>query len=193
MADPNVEHETLEEFENSYLQDEEFSLTFEARRELVMRRNDRVGDLLLVFFTNIGQINIGIGPIREFLMEMETKKCNEAIIIIPKSLTSPGYTLLRELLTTKQISITPFSENELLFDLFEHVRVPAHTLLSDDEKHALLQDMKITPNLLPKIQKTDPVSKYLGLVTGDVVKIKRFSITVGEDVYYRIVEDVEEI
>ena len=33
---------------------------------------------------------------------------------------------------------------------------------------------------------------YLGLVVGDVVKILRYSFTVGHDVYYRIVVDSED-
>ena len=190
---PTIENETLESFEYSYLEDPQFSLTFDARREVVMRHNNKVDDLLLVFFADIGETNIGIGPIREFLLEMEKKQCCEAIVVIPKSLTSPGYTLLRELMTTRKISITPFSESELLFDLFEHVRVPRHTLLGEDEKQKLLQDLNITPNLLPKIQKSDPVAKYLGLCVGDIVQIRRYSITVGEDVYYRVVVDIEEV
>ena len=165
-------------------------LAFIATRESAAASGRR----LIVFFPNDSdRSNLGISPIRDFVACMKAHECTHAILVVYESLTSPAVFMVRELEAQQGINITYFAENELLFDISEHAYVPRHELLSGAEKEQLLVDLKVpTTDLLPRIQKHDPIARYMGLVVGDVVRIHRYSATVGRDVYYRVVVDSED-
>jgi len=149
---------------------------------------------LMVFFPNDSdRSNLGISPIREFVACMKAHACARAILVVFEGLTSPAVFMLRELEAQQDIHITFFAEKELMYDIFEHKYVPRHERLDDAEKQRLMAELKVaTPDLLPHIQKHDPVARYMGLAVGDVVRIHRYSATVGRDVYYRVVVDSED-
>ena len=147
---------------------------------------------LMVFFPgDTDKNNIGIAPIRNYLAVMETHNCKHAILVVYESLTSPAVLMLKDL-ESKDIFVSFFAEGELMYDIYEHVRVPRHILLTPVQKQALLTRFKATECSLPKMQRHDPMARYLGLHVGDVVKIQRYSMTVAHDVYYRVVVDSED-
>lgn len=82
-----------------------------------------------------------------------------------------------------------FLEEELLFNITKHSLVPKHRILSEEEKNEILKKMKLKPDQMPKILKRDPVCRYLGAQSGEVVEITRKSRTSGTSLYYKIVED----
>lgn len=173
---------TAASFEEAYVKGEA-ELAFDATHK-------HTNAVLKVFFPcETDKTNLGIASIRNVLNAMEL--CTHAILVLHDSLTSPAVLMLRDL-ETRGIFISYFNENELLYDIYEHVRVPKHTLLTVDEKQELLRTLRATEDLLPKMQRQDPMARYLGLRVGDVVKIDRYSMTVGHDVYYRIVVDSED-
>jgi len=72
----------------------------------------------------------------------------------------------------------------------EHVLVPAHRVLSDEEKESLLSKYGIKVKQLPRISVKDPVIKtLLDVKPGDVIEITRSSVTAGKAMYYRMIHE----
>ena len=76
-------------------------------------------------------------------------------------------------------------------NIFGHVLVPKHVLLSPEDLLILLKKFNITLNQLPKISSKDPVAKILNAKKGDVIKILRKSETAGISEFYRVVVSEE--
>ncbi|RME53320.1 DNA-directed RNA polymerase subunit H [Candidatus Woesearchaeota archaeon] len=78
---------------------------------------------------------------------------------------------------------------EEAFRVEEHVLVPKHEKISEAEKKKVLEEHNITVHDLPKILRSDPAIAHLDCKEGDVIRIRRKSLTAGESVFYRGVID----
>ncbi len=73
-------------------------------------------------------------------------------------------------------------------NLTNHVLVPKHVLLSEQEKVEIIKKYGINKlNQFPKILKTDPIVNVLGAKEGDLIKITRKNSSGKESIYYRVV------
>ncbi|MEM2875509.1 MAG: DNA-directed RNA polymerase subunit H [Candidatus Bathyarchaeia archaeon] len=73
------------------------------------------------------------------------------------------------------------------FVLFDHILVPKHEILSDEEREELLKRFRVKPYQLPKIKSSDPAARAIGARPKDIIKITRDSPTAGKYVSYRYV------
>ncbi|MEM3397033.1 MAG: DNA-directed RNA polymerase subunit H [Thermoplasmata archaeon] len=78
------------------------------------------------------------------------------------------------------------------FNIFEHEYVPEHYLVDREEEKAILKQLKLTKDQLPRIKKTDAAILALETITGEIepgriIKIVRRSRTAGVFVAYRVV------
>ena len=82
-----------------------------------------------------------------------------------------------------------FLKHELLIDKINHILVPKHILINDEQEiKSILDKFKLPSiNKLPFILKTDPIVKYYNAKVGNIFKIVRNSITSGEYITYRCV------
>ena len=88
-----------------------------------------------------------------------------------------------------KIFVQYFNLDTLTFNVTHHNMVPKHTLLSEEESTSLVKSLYISDKTkLPKINKTDPISKYYGIKKGDIFRISRPSETAGVSNYYRLCE-----
>lgn len=71
------------------------------------------------------------------------------------------------------------------FNVLEHVMVPDHQIMSDEEIRELLSRYQITLDQLPRIYSDDPAVKTIGGKVGDVIRITRNSQTAGIAESYR--------
>ncbi|MEM3673531.1 MAG: DNA-directed RNA polymerase subunit H [Candidatus Bathyarchaeia archaeon] len=74
-----------------------------------------------------------------------------------------------------------------VFDIFEHVLVPKHEILTEEERKQVLAQYRIQPYQLPQIKASDPAVKAIGAKPGDILRIIRKSPTAGEHIAYRYV------
>jgi len=71
--------------------------------------------------------------------------------------------------------------------LQDHILVPKHEILTEEEAEVLLKTLGISKEQLPKIKADDPIAKEIGAKPGDIVRIIRESPTAGRSIAYRLV------
>jgi DNA-directed RNA polymerase subunit H len=87
--------------------------------------------------------------------------------------------------------MTKTTEKQQL-EIMSHKLVPLHVIISDKERDELLRKINFTPDQLPKILNTDPVSVSIDAKPGQIIKIIRKSHTAKESVAYRLVVESNE-
>lgn len=73
------------------------------------------------------------------------------------------------------------------FNIFGHVLVPRHEIVSAEEREKLLNEYRIQPFQLPRLKASDPGAKAIGAKPGDIVRIIRDSPTAGKYTSHRYV------
>ena len=139
-------------------------------------------DQLFVFLPDDDKV--GVKTIKQYCEMMKEASVSHAILVVKQGVTPFAKTALQEMASTYLIE--HFRDAELLVDVTEHRLVPAHALLSPEDRQALLDRYKLRAEQLPRIQRTDPVARYYGLKVGEVIKIVRPSETAGRYVTYRV-------
>ena len=69
-------------------------------------------------------------------------------------------------------------------DITQHVLVPKHILLSEEEAKQVLEKFNISPLQLPVMLATDTMAKAIGAKAGMMIQIERTGPT-GRSEYYR--------
>jgi DNA-directed RNA polymerase subunit H len=72
-------------------------------------------------------------------------------------------------------------------NVLEHVMVPDHKIMSEEEVSTLYSTYNISSEQLPKIYHDDPAVKIIGAKVGDVIRTIRISHTAGRADSYRLV------
>jgi DNA-directed RNA polymerase subunit H len=129
----------------------------------------------------LGQATVGIVAMNQLYKIMKEKEIDRAIVV-----TEGRYTHAVKLgAKKKKVELLPKSFP--VFDIFEHLLVPKHEILSEKEKNQLLASFKVKPYQMPQVTSTDPAVKAIGAKPGDVLRIIRRSSTAGEHIAYRYV------
>ncbi|KAI5961442.1 RPB5 [Candida pseudojiufengensis] len=129
------------------------------------------------------EASVGIKTMRNFCIHINEKNFNTGIFIYQNSITPSANKLIP---TVQPATIETFQENDLIVNITHHELVPKHLKLNKIEKKNLLEKYRLKESQLPRIQREDPVARYLGLKRGEIVKIIRRSETSGRYASYRI-------
>lgn len=125
--------------------------------------------------------SIGVKTIRELDKFRKEQEIQDAIIIAEGALT---HYAKRECLE-KGVEI--ISGTNPLFNIFDHMMVPLHIKLEEDEVEEVLKRYQIQKHQLPKILDSDPAIKAIQAQPGDIIKIIRNPDMGEAGVYYRYV------
>jgi len=171
------------EFESKYVKNYKI-----MREQLEIKRpkwNSPVSKLLVAFVEGEKEKStIGVKTIRGYCERIKQDNYSSVILILNGRLT-PHAKQAISAINSGFDKIEYFSETELVVNITEHNLVPKHEILSLDEVKCLLRRYSLKETQLPRIQKNDPVARYLGLQKNQIVKIIRPSETAGRYITYR--------
>ena len=132
---------------------------------------------LKIFDYKINSINKN-SPIGEFI----TKFYNEYKIILVEDINQKSENIIENYKTPCEI----FKNNQLMINIVDHVMVPKHEILSQEQGEQVLQTYCARKKDMPLISTSDPVAKYYNIKIGNIVRITRPSSMTVESIFYRI-------
>lgn len=128
-------------------------------------------------------INQKIATKPNFIIDFINKNNNTHKIIVVDSITDK---IRQSLYTNKYTEV--FQEQDFMVNLSNHVCWPTSvSILSNDEVVELMESYRLKKKELPKIFDIDPMSRYLFLKRGQIIRIVRNSQMTGQAIAYRIV------
>jgi len=115
------------------------------------------------------------------------EKKDDIIIIIKDE---PNYSLLSvlsNLWLQDQIYVNVINIKRLQFNILNHVLVPKHRVLNDEETKNFKQRYNISDNSqIPDISRFSPVAQVIGMRPGQICEITRNSKTAINTLFYRV-------
>jgi DNA-directed RNA polymerase subunit H len=121
-----------------------------------------------------------------YLEEILTKE-DTLFIIIKDDMNETVMNELKHLWEKDGIFIVMQSIKGLQFNILEHVLVPEHRVMNEDETSIVMNKYNIKEKTqFPDISRFDPVAQVIGLRPGKVCEITRISKTAISSKYYRV-------
>jgi len=124
---------------------------------------------------------VGIQTINRMAKAMKEAEIEQGILVASGRYTNAA----KQTAKKKRIELLP--KTFPVFDIFEHVLVPKHEILTPEEREKVLAQYRVKPYQLPQIKASDPAAKAIGAKPGDIIRITRKSPTAGEHIAYRYV------
>ncbi len=149
-----------------------YTIKEEDTDAIKMTALDQKNNLVYIFFITEPKLNIKIA--QQYYYLINTKNITHCIIIYNDTITS---TVRNTLSSFYGIRVELFQLKELEFNLTKHCLVPKHTRIQKD-------DNEKEYSKFPILRANDPVAKFYGYLSNDLIKIERRDGTVS----YRIVK-----
>jgi len=137
---------------------------------------------LLLMFSN--EASVGRKYLAGLVENMHAAGISHCVLIYSRI----SATARKDIEKLANVRIEIFSEDEMLYNVMEHVLMPEYEVLTREERIRMFggKTALIKEHQLPKIMVTDRTARYFGLRRNDVVRIIRCSETAGLAVSYRI-------
>ena len=156
---------------------------FEQRDyEIIEKDDERIlaikpdGNQVCAFFTRT-RTKFNVDTIQECISMMNQMDINHSIIIYKDIATPVAKKIVEEIVN---MIIELFNEDELQYNITKHYLVPKHELMYSKDSE---ESKYFKKNKYPLILKADPVCKFYGFKTGDIIKVTRKN----NNIMYRIV------
>lgn len=124
---------------------------------------------------------VGVAFVMQLKKTMDDAKIEKGIIVTVGKYTHTAKT------RSKKYGIELIPKIFPSFNIFDHDFVSKHEILTQEEKKELLEEYKMQPYQLPRINASDPSIIAVGAKPGDIVRVIRKSVTAGKYVAYRYV------
>ena len=122
-----------------------------------------------------------------FIVEEVLTKDDTLLVVVKDEVNETLINNLKHIWESEKIFIILQPLQRLQFNILEHVYVPLHHVLSEDEKINIKNKYNIMNDYeFPELSRFDPVAQAIGIRPGQVCKIIRASKTAIEAPYYRI-------
>lgn len=167
------------------MNDRKYSEIFAEDETTMIVRNTDTNEKIMIYFVIDPKVSVKkVKQIKDIIQNSEdVYKC--LILVYQVAIT----TFAKQFITTdvKNLYVQAFSVKELSFNITRHKLVPKFEILSDQEKMDIITRYRTSSKHFPVMLSSDPISRYYGLTTGNMVRITRKSPTAGLHVYYRVV------
>tara|TARA_B100000925_G_C21978340_1_gene461147 strand:+ start:343 stop:963 length:621 start_codon:yes stop_codon:yes gene_type:complete len=115
------------------------------------------------------------------------EKKDDIIIIIKDEPNDSLLSVLSNLWLQDQIYVNVINIKRLQFNILNHVLVPKHRVLNDEETKIFKQRYNISDNSqIPDISRFSPVAQVIGIRPGQICEITRNSKTAIDTLFYRV-------
>lgn len=131
-----------------------------------------------IFDYKISSINKN-SPIGEFI----TKYYDEYKFLIVENINQKSEKVITSYKTPCEI----FKIAELKINIVDHILVPKHTVLTEEEGKLVLLTYNAKKKDMPLISSTDPIARYYNMKPDNICKIERPSVMTCTAPFYRIV------
>ena len=118
-------------------------------------------------------------PIGEFLSKFH----DEYKYIIVENINQKSEKIISHYKTACEI----FKTAELKINIVDHILVPKHIVLTQEESKFVLETYNAKKKDMPLISSTDPIARYYNMKADDICKIERPSVMTCITPFYRIV------
>lgn len=122
-----------------------------------------------------------------FYLEETLSKKDILYIVAKDDMNETLTNLLKHIWAQDGIFIVIQSLKRLQFNILEHVLVPPHRIMTNEEIEVVKRKYNIlNNNQFPEISRFDPVAQVIFIRPGEICEITRPSKTAIESLYYRI-------
>lgn len=159
---------TIMEFKEMLLQKSQNSSIASVLSREYVKEDDRV----LVYYSQImdGQKMTGKQVIAEIVRSFD-EDIKHFIVISNNPLSSEAKSAIDSLRPMKNFEF--FLYSQLVYNPTEHYLTPKHTLLKYEEAKKVLEENRLIFSQLPVISSEDPIARWYGAKSGDVMRIER--------------------
>ena len=132
------------------------------------------------------QTNYIYGYIEDIFNIDEVLTKNDKLIIIVNDNINDSIKKYIEEIFNEGYFIITFTLEELSYNILNHILVPPHRILSEEETKEIKEKYNVmSNNKFPEISRFDPVAKVIGIRPGEVCEITRKSKTAITSKFYR--------
>jgi len=119
-------------------------------------------------YSNIIQ-KLNADTIKSYIASLQSASISHGLLVFDGTVT-PIVKNIVENLPDLQMNIELFAADDLQYNITEHKLVPKHILMSKEEILAFKKKFGVK---IPKMLRSDPISRFYGLQKGDIVKVIR--------------------